>query len=137
MTNSTNTPDESGQPTDTTNLAGGAVWFFSGDLLFASRVQSAAQRAGRPFQLLGKWPETRTSEPAWIIVDLATRSGASTEIAQQAAATAPAAVTIAYGPHVQPARLSKARQDGFASVLTRGQFDAVLPTLFDALPSAT
>lgn len=134
MTTSENPSVEGGE---SNNLVGGAVWFFSGDLLFASRVQSAAQRAGRPFLLLGKWPETRTSEPAWIIVDLSTRSGASTEIAQQAAATAPAAATIAYGPHVQPARLSKARQDGFSSVLTRGQFDAVLPTLFDALPPAT
>ncbi len=115
---------------------GGAVWFFSGDLLFTSRVQSAAQRAGRPFSLLGKWPETWTTDPAWIIVDLATRSGASTEIAQQAVAKIPGAMTIAYGPHVQPARLSKARQDGFASVLTRGQFDAALPTLFNELPPA-
>ena len=128
MTAPVNTSEEISEP------AAGAVWFFSGDLLFASRVQSAAQRAGRPFALLGKWPETRTSEPAWIIVDLATRFGASTEVAQQAAATAPAATTIAYGPHVQPARLAQARQAGFSSVLTRGQFDAALPTLFSELP---
>jgi len=123
-------------PTEGAERADGAVWFFSGDLLFASRVQSAAQRAGRPFSLLGKWPEAPTNEPAWIIVDLATRFGASTEIAQQAAATAPMAMTIAYGPHVQPARLSQARQAGFSSVLTRSQFDAALPTLFSQLPSA-
>jgi hypothetical protein len=113
----------------------GAVWFFSGDLLFASRVQSAAERAGRKFLLLGKWPETWTIDPAWIIVDLSTRSGASTEISQKAATRFPMARTIAYGPHVQPARLSKARQDGFGSVLTRGQFDAALPTLLNTTSS--
>lgn len=111
--------------------ASGAVWFFSGDLLFASRVQSAAVRAGRPFSLMGKWPETWTVDPGWIIVDLATRAGASSEIAQRAAAAVPAARTIAYGPHVQPARLAQARQAGFSSVLTRGQFDAALPELFN------
>lgn len=137
MTSAADPPERGGETKINDALISGAVWFFSGDLLFASRVQSAAQRAGRTFSLLGKWPDPWPSIPGWIIVDLSTRSGASTEIAQQAAATAPAAITIAYGPHVQPARLSKARQDGFASVLTRGQFDAVLPTLFDELPPAT
>jgi hypothetical protein len=112
------------------NEGRGAVWFFSGDLLFGSRVQSAAQRAGRPFMLMGKWPDTWTADPQWIIVDLTTRSGASAEIRQQAVAKTPAARTIAYGAHVQPGRLAKAREDGFGSVLTRGQFDAALPTLF-------
>ncbi len=137
MTTPGNTSGDNVTPSAGTEPASGGVWFFSGDLLFASRVQSAAQRSGRPFSLLGKWPESWPSDPAWIIVDLATRAGASTEVAQQAAATAPAAVTIAYGPHVQPARLSKARQDGFSSVLTRGQFDAVLPTLFSEFPPTT
>lgn len=123
--------DDDAQPSQQA-MAGNAVWFFSGDLLFASRVQSAAQRAGRPFSLMGKWPDSWTADPAWIIVDLSTRSGASSEIAQRAAANVPTARTLAYGPHVQPARLAQARQDGFASVLTRGQFDTALPTLFSA-----
>jgi hypothetical protein len=107
-----------------------AVWFFSGDLLFASRIQSAAQRRGVAFLLMGKWPETWTTRPGWVIVDLATRSGGSADIRQRTGEQFPDAITIAYGPHVQPARLSKARQDGFAAVMTRGQFDAALPDLF-------
>ncbi len=142
MNDNTDTPEDGTQHVgdevqpDPAPSSGGAVWFFSGDLMFASRVQSAAQRAGRPFSLMGKWPDTWTIDPTWIIVDLSTRSGASTEISQQAAATVPRARTIAYGPHVQPARLAKARQDGFASVLTRGQFDAALPTLLSEAPDA-
>jgi hypothetical protein len=131
--NQTQVTDETQVVTDGT--IGGAtdakaVWFFSGDLLFASRIQSAAQRHGVAFSLMGKWPETWTTPPGWVIVDLATRSGGSTDIRQRTAEAFPGAVTIAYGPHVQPARLSKARQDGFAAVMTRGQFDAALPDLF-------
>jgi len=107
-----------------------AVWFFSGDLLFASRVESAAKRAGHQFSLMGKWPESWTIRPEWIVVDLATRFGAAAEVSQKAAALTPDAMTIAFGPHVQPARLSQARQNGYSSVLTRGQFDAALPNLF-------
>ncbi len=109
-----------------------AVWFFSGDLLFASRIQAAAERAGCAFSLLGKWPESWDVDPGWIIVDLATRSGGAEAIYQSARDLATDAQTIAYGPHVQPARLSKARQLGFDLVLTRGQFDAALPSLFTA-----
>lgn len=107
-----------------------AVWFFSGDLLFASRVESAAVRSGIAFSLMGKWPENWTTPPGWIIVDLATRFGASAEVIAKAIELFPDAQTVAFGPHVQPARLSKARQDGFGAVLTRGQFDAALPSLF-------
>jgi len=108
-----------------------AVWFFSGDLLFASRVESAAVRSGRSFSLMGKWPESWSAPPDWIIVDLATRFGASSEVIQKAIDLFPETQTIAFGPHVQPAKLSKARQDGFGTVLTRGQFDSLLPGLFD------
>lgn len=107
-----------------------AVWFFSGDLLFASRVESAAVRSGIQFSLMGKWPESWSTPPGWIIVDLATRFGASSDVIAKALELFPGAHTIAFGPHVQPARLSKARQDGFDAVLTRGQFDSALPSLF-------
>jgi len=108
-----------------------SVWFFSGDLLFASRVESAAVRSGIAFSLMGKWPETWSTPPGWIIVDLATRFGASSDIIANTIELFPNAQTIAFGPHVQPARLSKARQAGFGAVLTRGQFDSALPSLFD------
>lgn len=109
-----------------------AVWFFSGDLLFASRVRAAAERAGIPFALLGRWPDSHEVAPRWVIIDLATRAGASAEIRRLAGETFPDAITIAYGPHVQAQRLHQARAAGFHHVLTRGQFDAALPDLFSA-----
>lgn len=117
-----------------TASSSGGVWFFSGDLMFASRVRHAAQRAGYAFSIQGSWPEEPTSEAGWIIVDLGTRSGAAAEIRRRAAEEFPAAATIAYGPHVQPQRLADARRSGYDMVLTRGQFDALLPTLFDTPP---
>jgi len=124
------TPQPSADATNSDTAS--AVWFFSGDLLFASRIRSAAERAGVPFALLGRWPDDAPSVPRWIIVDLSTRAGAAAEIRRLASETFPTAQTIAYGPHVQAQRLSQARQAGFDKVLTRGQFDASLPDIFTA-----
>ena len=106
------------------------VWFFSGDLIFAGRVRGAAEQAGLLFSFLGRWPESPPSSPQWIIVDLATKSGASAEICKLAKDRFPDVPCLAFGPHVQAARLSKARQDGFDPVMTRGQFDGALSTIF-------
>jgi hypothetical protein len=108
------------------------VWYFSGDLLFAGRVKGAAESAGLTFSLLSRWPDSPSSRPRWIIVDLATKFGASAEICQLALAQYPSVPCLAFGPHVQATRLSQARQSGFNPVMTRGQFDSALPTLFQA-----
>ncbi len=107
-----------------------AVWFFSGDLIFAGRVRGAAENAGLEFSLLSRWPEPASSKPLWVIVDLATKSGASAEIRQLAKSHFPEVPCIAFGPHVQAARLSQARRDGFDPVMTRSQFDGVLAKVF-------
>jgi DNA-binding NarL/FixJ family response regulator len=106
------------------------VWFFSGDLIFAGRVRGAAETAGMKFSLLSKWPEAAPSKPHWIIVDLATKSGASAEICKLAKEHFPGVPCLAFGPHVQAARLSQARQNGFDPVMTRGQFDGALSSIF-------
>ncbi len=106
------------------------VWYFSGDLLFASRVKSAAEIAGLPFALLGKWPDSPSFIPRWIIVDLATRSGGAAAIATAAKEQYGSAQLLAFGPHVDIAKLKNAREAGFDHVLTRSQFDTLLPTLF-------
>ncbi len=122
---------------ESTNPAPNAVWYFSGDLLFASRVKFAAESAGLPFALMGRWPDSPTTKPAWIIVDLATRSGGAAAIAEQAKQHQAGAQLIAFGPHVDIAKLRGAREAGYHQVLTRSQFDGLLPTLFrDGLPVA-
>jgi hypothetical protein len=116
--------------TDSEPVVDDGIWFFSGDLIFAGRVRGAAENAGLSFSLLSKWPESIPSQPKWIVVDLATKFGASAEICQLAKIQFPNVPCLAFGPHVQAARLSQARQSGFDPVMTRGQFDQVLPSLF-------
>ena len=109
---------------------GSGVVMLSGDLMFASRVKSAAQRAGRTFQLSGSLPDGDLTSVAFVILDLATRSGVLPEISVQCADRCPHARLIAFGPHVQVEKLQAARQAGIEQVMTNGQFDRQLSTLF-------
>lgn len=113
------------------------VLFLSGDLIFASRVRAAAEAAGLAFQLSGKIPtkpagDTSQAEAdvAWIILDLATRSGIVAEVVQTASERFPQARLLAYAPHVQVGRIQMARDAGVPTVVTRGQFDAKLRSMF-------
>jgi hypothetical protein len=113
-----------------TNASDPTVLFLSGDLVFASRVRGAAEAAGFRFQLSGKFPEDGGEAIRYVVVDLSTRSGVVDGLPECVAAQSPGARIIAYGPHVQTARLEAARQAGIPTVLTRGQFDRQLPSLF-------
>lgn len=107
------------------------VVFLSGDLMFASRIQAAAERAGVAFRLSGSLPQTETDSIGYVILDLSTRSTLTPEIVSQCAQRCPDAKLIAYGPHVQTGRLAAAKEAGIPVVMTRGQFDSKLATLFD------
>lgn len=110
-----------------------SVIFLSGDLIFSSRVQSACQASGLSFWLGTNLPAIDPTTVGVIILDLATRSGITTSLVQEARTRYPAARLIAYGPHVHKGRLDAARDAGFDQVLTRGQFDHFLPKLSQLL----
>lgn len=105
--------------------------FLSGDLIFASRVRGAAEANDLEFHFGGSLPDGE-SNIRFVIVDLATRSGAVDGLMDACAKRCPNAKVIAFGPHVQVARLEKARDAGIPTVLTRGQFDRSLSTLFES-----
>ncbi len=107
-----------------------AVLFLSGDLMFASRVRAAAERAGYEFRLATSLPETSDDGVRYVVLDLSTRSTLVPTIVEGTAQQCPNAELIAYGPHVQINRLSAAREAGVPRVLTRGQFDQMLGGLF-------
>lgn len=107
------------------------VVFLSGDLMFASRVQGAAERAGLGFQFSGSLPDSDTESIRFVVLDLATRSSLTSEIVGQCDAKCPQARLIAYGPHVQVSKLNAAKEAGISPVMTRGQFDRELGTLFE------
>ena len=110
------------------------VLFFSGDLIFASRVRGAAEAAGCDFKLAGRWPDAPPTEIRAAILDLATKSKSIDVIVESWKTHAPDVPLIAYGPHVQIDSLRAARAAGVPTVLTRGQFDAALPTIFVVKP---
>ena len=109
---------------------GGRVVLLSGDLMFASRVQAAAQRAGLDFQLAGSLPQSDGEQIGYVILDLSTRGGLAAELPAQCQTRCPQAQVIAYGPHVQVTKLKTAREAGIGRVLTRSQFNTLLPQLF-------
>lgn len=108
------------------------VLMLSGDLMFSSRVKSAAQRSGRQFRMSGRLPEEGAGSIEFVILDLSTRSGLVPDIVQQCQQHCPDARLIAYGPHVHVDKLRSAREAGISPVLTNGQFDASLATIFDS-----
>ena len=55
--------------------SGGSVVMLSGDLMFASRVRAAAQRAGLAFHFGGSFPEGDLHNVRFVVLDLSTRSG--------------------------------------------------------------
>jgi hypothetical protein len=99
--------------------------------MFASRVKAAAETAGFDFHFGGSLPAENTDSIKYVVLDLSTRSGLTSEIVSQCAERCPQAKLIAYAPHVQTTKLSAAREAGIPTVLTRGQFDSKLTTLFD------
>lgn len=106
----------------------GKVVFLSGDLMFASRVESTAKRSGLTFQLTGALPDA--SDASWVIVDLSMFSHLVDQLPEHCRKICPKATIIAYGAHVKADQLRQARSAGIEQVLTKGQFDQQLPTLF-------
>jgi hypothetical protein len=107
----------------------GGVLMLSGDLMFASKVKSAAARVGRPFQLSGAVPDEPLDSLAFVILDLATRGKLLPRIVEDCRARCPQAQLIAFGPHVQVDALAAARRAGVPTVMTNGQFDRALSSM--------
>lgn len=117
---------------DTVDDSTGSVVMLSGDLIFSSRVKTAAERAGLQFRVAGKLPDDNTDAIRFVVLDLSTRSKLIDEIVAQCNERCPQAKLIAYGPHVQIAKLGNARAAGITMVMTNGQFDSQLPRLFSS-----
>jgi len=107
-----------------------SVVFLSGDLMFASRVRGAAEQSGYQFRFGTSLPEGDLSSVKLVILDLATRSKLIPDIVSEVAERCAGAKFIAYAPHVHIDRIKAARDAGVPTVLTRGQFDGSLGTLF-------
>ncbi len=123
-------PNSTASSTDSASAPPNTVVFLSGDLIFASRVQAAATAAGLAFRLSGNLPLDLSHPVSHVIVDLSTRSKVVEELMPLCQSHYPNANVIAYAPHVQVDRIRAARTHGIPTVLTRGQFNEALSTMF-------
>jgi DNA-binding NarL/FixJ family response regulator len=99
--------------------------FLSNDLFFASRVRGACQAKGYQFVFSGKLPDpATTTDVSLVIVDLSAPGNQPAEVVPAIRRDFPEAELIAYAPHVHANDLRDARDAGFDTVMTRGQFNA-------------
>ena len=102
----------------------------STDLIFTSRIRSAATNAGWEMQIAKSIGDSIDDDTEFVIVDLSTSKDEPSNIAETARRDSPGVKLIAFGPHVQTGKLTAAEEAGFDSVMTRGQFDRDLGQLF-------
>jgi DNA-binding NarL/FixJ family response regulator len=104
--------------------------YLTTDLIFLSRVQSAARSAG--VELLTVASEAALRESATdndvrqVILDLTAPGCEPAALVPAIREAAASAHIVAYAPHVMKARLAAAQAAGCDQVLTRGQFDSRL-----------
>lgn len=101
------------------------VLYVTSDLFFSSRVSSLARDCGVAVDVVAPvMAESRIdSDVSLAILDLTQRSLDVVSLVQAIREKADAAKIIAYGPHVDEARLAAARDAGCDEVLPRSQFD--------------
>lgn len=108
--------------------------FLTNDLIFSSRVSSAAGNQGAALKVVGSQAalleEASQEDTALVVLDL-TSAGLQTDVcvADLRKLASPPKI-VAYAPHVMEGKLVAARDAGCDEVLTRGQFDQRIATLF-------
>ena len=110
--------------------ASGRVVMLSGDLMFASRVRSVAERSAVGFAFGGNLPDGPLDDVHTVILDLGTRGGLASSLKAICDERCPNARVIAFGPHVQADKMQRAKDSGIEIVMTNGQFDRSMHQLF-------
>lgn len=111
-------------------MATGTVAVLTSDLAVASMVRGAAEQAGAtsvmaldPDSLLRRLAEIET--PALVVVHLETRGlDLGALLGQISVLEKKPAAVVAFGPHVQEAKLQAAREAGCDEVFSKGSFHA-------------
>lgn len=106
------------------------IVMLSGDLMFASKVRSVAENLGMAFAFGGHLPEGSLEDVHTVILDLGTRGGLAGSLKSICDERCPNAKLIAFGPHVQPEKMQRAKDSGISHIMTNGQFDRSLHLLF-------
>lgn len=103
------------------------------DLLFSTKVTGTASVLGQEVAVAGDVAKAvelcRARPAAYVIIDLGMAEIEIETAVAQLREAAGAVPTIAYGSHVDKARLDEARAAGCDEVLPRSKFSAELPAL--------
>lgn len=104
------------------------------DLIFATRIRSAAEQAGWRFHQARsalQWEQGGEGEaPVLVLADMNAEGIESAEAIRYSRAHWPGARIVAYFAHVQSELRERAREAGADDVMPRSQFVAVLQDLF-------
>lgn len=115
----------------------GTALLLTSDLMLASQAEGAARRTGTTLVVVGSADEAVAAHdvhrPGCVWTDLSL-SGLDIQrlVDQLRAADHRPATIAAFGPHVQQARLDRARRAGCDRVVSRGQFCREMETLLTA-----
>ncbi len=103
------------------------VLFLSGDLVFSSRLASAAKQLGIVASAVSSIDAAVARMSAdsvrLVILDLSASSVDPQTAVARLRETQPEVAVVAYAPHVHDDRLRAAADAGCSEVFTRGQFD--------------
>jgi DNA-binding NarL/FixJ family response regulator len=100
------------------------IWYFSSDLMFTSRASALATQAGTKLRLFTSAAALANAEgdaPALVIIDLEMSALDLPALVRELRTAAPQAKLLAYGPHVDHARLAAAQAAGCDQVLSNGE----------------
>ena len=111
------------------------VLYLTKDLFFSSRVCALAREAGRTIEVSGSVEAgSANRNTALVIIDLGLAPLDITLAVRRLREVAGTAKIVAYGPHVEAAKLAAAEQAGCDVVLPRSQFDQQIAALLRDLP---
>jgi CheY-like chemotaxis protein len=113
------------------------AYYLTADLFFSSRVAGAAQRVGTELKVVGTLSALleaaeKGGECSLVVIDLTLPAIDVSHAVSAIKQRCPSTRIVAYGPHVQEARLAAATEAGCDEVLTRGQFDREMERVLQA-----
>ena len=104
----------------------------TGDLIFSTKITGTARMLGLQVQVIGSpgsvVERIRTESPRSIFLDLSV-AGLTSELIREIVSAAAGNPVVAFGTHVDTARLQAARDAGCTEVMPRSRLSAELPQL--------
>lgn len=117
---------------NTTGQPQNAGLLVTGDLIFSTKITGTARALGLEVQVLGSpgsvVERVRSAPPRCIFLDLSV-AALTAELIREIVSAAAGSPVLAFGSHVDTARLQAARDAGCTEVMPRSRLSSELPAL--------